>query len=260
MAFHPRVKTPIKTLDLPLAGKGYSSRTLPLIFDLVRLANDVSNKEVSEDTSGQETISYLKNTNKIIRRLTTTHSSSLGLHPAVYFYSEKGRYQPTAFMAWIEMIKDFEKNNYFGKFIENREAIETALLTFKYVTNQVTLKYGSGLKGYKQLKDVYFRIINLVIEKKTKSEIGIELKSSFPYINIDYLGEQGKSLDFNQGTKSEVFISDALKNASKCKICHGYIHINSISIDHIKRKQDGGIGIKNNGQITHPYCNSTYKN
>lgn len=258
--FTPEVKTPIKTLDLPLAGKGYSSRTLPLIFDLVRLANDVSNKEVSEDTSGQETISYLKNTNKIIRRLTTTHSSSLGLHPAVYFYSEKGRYQPTAFMAWIEMIKDFEKNNYFGKFIENREAIETALLTFKYVTNQVTLKYGSGLKGYKQLKDVYFRIINLVIEKKTKSEIGIELKSSFPYINIDYLGEQGKSLDFNQGTKSEVFISDALKNASKCKICHGYIHINSISIDHIKRKQDGGIGIKNNGQITHPYCNSTYKN
>jgi len=258
--FTPEMKTPVKTLDLPLAGKGYSSRTLPLIFDLVKLANDVSDKDVSEDTTGQETINYLKNTNKIIRRFTTTHSSSLGLHPAVYFYSEKGRYQPTAFMAWIEMIKDFEKKNFFNKFIDNREAIESTLLAFKYVTNQVTLKYGSGLKGYKQLKDVYARIINLAIDKKTENEIGIEVKSSFPYINIDYLGDQPKTPGFNQNTKSEVFISDALDKAPKCNICHGYIHVNSISIDHIKRKQEGGIGVKDNGQITHPYCNSTYKN
>ena len=258
--FTPEMKTPIKTLDLPLAGKGYSSRTLSLIFDLVKLANDVSNKEVSEDTTGQETISYLKNTNKIIRRFTTTHSSSLGLHPAVYFYSEKGRYQPTAFMAWIEMIKEFEKKNYFNKFIDYREAIESVLLSFKYITNQVTVKFGSGLKGYKQLKEVYSRSIELVMEEKSKDEISVELKHSFPYINIDYLGEQPKMTDFNKNTKSEVFISSALENASKCNICYGYIHINSISIDHINRKQDGGIGMKENGQITHPYCNSTYKN
>lgn len=258
--FTPEIKTPIKTLDLPLAGKGYSSRTLPLIYDLVKLANDVSDKEVSEDATGQETINYLNNTNKIIRRFTTTHPSSLGLHPAVYFYSEKGRYQPTAFMAWIEMIKEFEKTNYFNKFIANREAIESALLNFKYITNQVTLKFGSGLKGYKQLKDVYSKIIDLVANKKINNEISIELKRAFPYINIDYLGEQSKTADFNKNTKSEIFISSALENASKCSICHGYIHINSISIDHIKRKQDGGIGMKDNGQITHPYCNTTYKN
>ncbi|WP_372726522.1 HNH endonuclease [Nostoc sp. C057] len=32
------------------------------------------------------------------------------------------------------------------------------------------------------------------------------------------------------------------------------------SIDHIKRKADGGLGTLENAQLTHPYCNTTYKN
>lgn len=106
--FTPEIKKPIKTLDLPLAGIGYSSNSMSLIFELVCLANNTVSKSIQDDLDGSETIAYLTNTNKIIRRLTTTHQSSLGLHPAVYFYSEKGRYQPTAFMAWVEIIKEFD--------------------------------------------------------------------------------------------------------------------------------------------------------
>jgi hypothetical protein len=258
--FTPELRNPVKTLDLPLAGKGYSSRSLPLIFDLVKLANNVSSKEVSEDLSGEETIKYLKNTLKIVRRFTTTHSSSLGLHPAVYFYSEKGRYQPTAFMAWIELIKDFDSKKTFDLFINIRQDFEKTLLTYKYLTNQVTIKYGSGLKGYKQLKEVYEKLLKLVYEKKSILEIGEQMKESFPYLNMDYKGDAARSADFNSNTKSEVFINAALNEAAKCKICEGYIHINSITIDHIDRKEDGGIGVAENGQIAHPYCNSTYKN
>lgn len=258
--FTPELKNPVKTLDLPLAGKGYSSRSLPLIFDLVKLANDVSSKEVGEDSSGEETVRYLKNTLKIVRRFTTTHASSLGLHPAVYFYSEKGRYQPTAFMAWIELIKDFDLNNGFNSFIEIRQDFETALITYKYLTNQVTVKYGSGLKGYKQLKDVYRVLIELVKAECSITEIGMKMKENFLYLNMDYKGEVATSADFNSNTKSEVFLNSALSEAAKCKVCKGYIHINSITIDHVERKEDGGIGVAENGQIAHPYCNSTYKN
>ncbi len=258
--FTPELKNPVKTLDLPLAGKGYSSRSLPLIFDLVKLSNDVSSKEVVEDFSGIETVKYLKNTLKVVRRFTTTHPSSLGLHPAVYFYSEKGRYQATAFMAWIELIKDFSAKNKFDEFISIRREFEKALVTYKYLTNQVTVKYGSGLKGYKQLKEVYERLMELVSEEKSIQIIGVDMKVSFPYLNIDYKGDAPRSLDFNANTKSEVFISSALSEAVKCKICNGYIHINSITIDHVDRKEDGGIGVAENGQIAHPYCNSTYKN
>jgi hypothetical protein len=66
--------------------------------------------------------------------------------------------------------------------------------------------------------------------------------------------------DFNTDKKSEIYIKEALKNAPQCKICKGAIHRNSISIDHIQRKEDGGLASVDNGQITHPYCNTGYKN
>lgn len=232
--FMPEMKTPIKTLDLPLAGKGYSSRALPLVFELVRMANDVEEREVEHDINGQETLRYLKNTSKIIRRLTTQHPSSLGLHPAIYFYSEKGRYQPTAFMAWIEIIKDFEKRSKFKEFIEVREKYEQALMEFKNVTNQATVKYGSGSKGYKQLANIYIRILEFVRRGSELADIGVALKSEFTYLNFDYSGDEVQSMDFSSATKSQAFLSTALSCAPKCKICSGFIHTNSISIDHVE--------------------------
>lgn len=262
--FTPEIKTPIKTLDLPLAGKGYSSNSLSLIFDLVCLANSTSTAkilaEIDDDIDGSDTLKCLNNTNKVIRRLTTTHSSSLGLHPAVYFYSEKGRYQPTAFMAWVEIIKEFDSQARFKEFTTIRSTLELYLIKYKHLTNQVTLKFGSGLKGYKSLKDLYLKIIMHIENKISESEITSELKKDYPYLNFDYFGEQPQNTDFNQNTKSEVFISTALEAAPKCAICNSYIHVNSISIDHIQRKEDGGIGIKENGQLAHPYCNTTIKN
>ncbi len=53
---------------------------------------------------------------------------------------------------------------------------------------------------------------------------------------------------------------DTLPDAPRCKICNGFIHKNSISIDHKQRRQDGGLANIDNGQLTHPYCNTGYKN
>ncbi len=259
--FTPEIKSPIKTLDLPLAGKGYSSRSLPLIFDLVRLSNGVDDKcDIADDSDGKITIQYLKNTLKVIRLFTTTHASSLGLHPAVYFYSEKGRYQPTPFMAWIEILKEFRSKSSFKEFTKHREQFESLLISYKYLTNQVTVKYGSGLKGYKHLKELYLCIFDAIALNKSEDAIKEIISSNFPYLNLTYKGDKPKQSDFSTNTKSEIFITSALKDAQKCSICGGYIHTKSISFDHIERKQDGGKGIAENGQLTHPYCNSTLKN
>ena len=56
-----------------------------------------------------------------------------------------------------------------------------------------------------------------------------------------------------------VFISEALGQALRCKICKARMHTNSITFDHIQRKADGGMGTPENAQIAHPYCNTTYK-
>ncbi|MBR0413505.1 MAG: HNH endonuclease [Clostridia bacterium] len=68
------------------------------------------------------------------------------------------------------------------------------------------------------------------------------------------------SVEFTSNRKSEVFIKQAFPAALKCPICGGLLHVNSISIDHIIRKEDGGDSQASNGQATHFYCNTTYKN
>lgn len=259
--FTPETNGPVKTLDLPLAGKNYSPRTLPLIFDLVKLSNNALKKEVGDDPDGKATIKFLKNTNQIIRRFTTTHPSSLGLHPAVYFYSEKGRYQPTAFLAWIEIIKDFENKNSFDDFIRARATFETYIINRKNLTNQITTKYGSALKGYLHLKSFYTDILDLILDNKTAMEdIDSTISDSYIYLKINDNGELPGTSTFSSNSKSEVFLRDAVQSAPRCKICQGLVHLKSITIDHIQRKEDGGLGTPSNGQLSHPYCNSTYKN
>jgi hypothetical protein len=66
--------------------------------------------------------------------------------------------------------------------------------------------------------------------------------------------------DFDTEVKSTAFLREALKSPLRCQICHAFIPGNSISIDHVERKEDGGRGSPDNAQLAHPYCNTTYKN
>ncbi len=85
---------------------------------------------------------------------------------------------------------------------------------------------------------------------------------NFNYLTIHKENQENNSCeqDFKTNIKSEIYIRDALSNAPRCKICNGFLHRNSIHIDHKQRKRDGGLASIDNGQITHPYCNSGYKN
>ncbi len=262
--FSPRLQTPIKTLDLPLAGKGYSSQTLTLILDLINITNNiVSDNEPEDDLSGDNTITILKRTKKILSRISGVHPSSLGLHPAVYFYSTAGRYQVTAFLAIIELFKEFEAKNQFEDFTNVRRPFEDFMIKYKSIVNQINLKYGSGMKSYRRLQRMYLFIIDLLRKQKTDAEVIESLALSPDYnflIPEEFELEPTSRKDFSTETKSAVFLRDALANPVRCAICHGLIHKNSISIDHVERRQDGGKGNVDNGQLTHPFCNTTIKN
>jgi hypothetical protein len=182
LLFHPPIETPIKTLDLPVAGRGYSSPTLPLIFELVNLSNDIpvvdvtkKSKKIEEapkpDNDGSDTVQFLRNTRKFINRITGLHPSSLGLHPAVYFYSATGRHQPTAFLAVIELMKELEKTDAFLAFTGVRNQFEQFILDNKSFSNQVTVKIGSGPKGFVRLKSLYMRVFEELKRKKSADKI-----------------------------------------------------------------------------------------
>lgn len=263
LLFSPALKTPIKTLDLPVAGRGYSSQTLPLVFEFVNLVNGVKGEtKLSDDATGQETRFFLDRCRKVVNRMSGTHPSSLGLHPAVYFYSHTGRYQPTAFFATVALLLELEANNGFREFTRVRRAFEEFLLNHRILVNQVTVKYGSGPKGFSRLKELFVFVLDGLGAGNTPEQIveAMKIHAEFSFLQPaeTMVWEHGK--DFGTDAKSAVFLRDALRDPLRCGICGGLVHRNAISIDHIVRRQDGGLGEPENGQLTHPYCNTTVKN
>lgn len=264
--YNPTLKTPVKTLDIPIGGKLVSAQSLPLILEFVNMANNIAtdfSEKLSDDIDGSETLKYLKNTRKLAWRINSVHPSSLGLHPIVYFYSIEGKHKPASFYFTLAFVIELEKKNKYKEFIEIRDKFEDFLLNYDYLIQQISRKYRSAFAAIPHVVDFYFEILNkLKIEEDVKKVIDEIIKSEkYKYLTLQTLLEHKDIYrNFTTDSKSEVFIKEAIKNGIKCSICNGFIHKNSISIDHIDRKEDGGKGNAENGQITHPFCNTTYKN
>ncbi len=265
--FSPQLKTPVKTMDIPIGGKVSSAQTLPLILEFINQVNNVPTNFkdlIDDDTVGDTTVNYLRNARKIAWRINSVHSSSLGLHPIVYFYSKDGKYKTASFYAITNFVLELIKKNKLNDFIKARSEFEKFIINYDYITQQINRKYRSALKGLPYVSKFYFDIIEKInAGLNYKESVKKIIKSDeYKYIVLSDETEEIKPLrkDFDTESKSAIFIKEALEIGIKCKICSGFIHSNSITFDHIERKQDGGTGEIDNGQIAHPYCNSTFKN
>jgi len=56
-----------------------------------------------------------------------------------------------------------------------------------------------------------------------------------------------------------VFLRQADISILRCKICGGFLHKNSITVDHDNEIENGGVGNADNGYLVNPYCNSVKK-
>lgn len=264
--YNPTLRTPVKTLDIPIGGKLVSAQSLPLILEFVNMANNIGpdfSENLNDDITGSETLRYLKNTRKLAWRINSVHPSSLGLHPIVYFYSIEGKHKPASFYFTLAFVIELEKKSKFKDFIQIRDKFEDFLLNYDYLIQQISRKYRSAFAAIPHVVEFYIEIMsNLKTEPDPKTVIDEIIKSEkYKYLTLQTLKEDKDIYrNFTTDSKSEVFIKEAIKNGIKCNICRGFIHKNSISIDHIDRQADGGKGDPENGQITHPYCNTTYKN
>ncbi|AKG21569.1 GmrSD restriction endonuclease domain-containing protein [Calothrix sp. 336/3] len=264
--FAPKLQTPVKTLDLPVGGKLYGSQTLPLILDFVNIVNklDSNNKGITDDNTGELTLKFLKEVKKVSRRLNSNHSSSLGLHPAVYFYSQEGRHKPASFFAIVDFIMELDKRGKVNNFIDVRSTFEEFIIEYDYLIQQIHRKYRSSQKSYPHISKLFLNIVSAFKAGKNSEESIKEIvaNNEFSYLALQNIVQQDEyvSKDFSTNQKSAIYMREALQTAPRCKICGGFIHRNSISIDHVQRKQDGGLATLDNGQLTHPYCNTGYKN
>lgn len=123
--------------------------------------------------------------------------------------------------------------------------------------------YRRGLQSARHISDYYVCVLNLFASGKTSVEVQESILANPKYqrLKLTFSPELEVTTGaFNSGNKSEVYIQEAYKKAPRCAICGGLLHTHSISIDHIQRKRDGGLGCVENGQLTHPYCNTGVKN
>lgn len=267
LLFSPQLKTPVKTMDIPIGGRISSAQTLPLILEFVNQVNNIPPKFkdiLDNDANGENTVNFLKNTRKIAWRINSVHASSLGLHPIIYFYSKEGKYLTASFHAVTNLILELIRKNKLKEFIRAREEFEKFIVNYNYVTQQIMRKYRSSILGRPHISRFYLSIIEKINEGLNYNEA---IKKVIENEDFRYIVLAGDNKDieyarknFDRESKSAVFIQDALENGIKCHICKGFIHRNSMTIDHIIRKADGGKGQVDNGQLAHPYCNSTFKN
>jgi hypothetical protein len=267
--FTPPLKTPVKSLDLPIAGKITSPQSLPLILDYVNIVNHISSDfkmKLNDDTNGDETLRYLQKARKIAWRINSVHPSSLGLHPIVFFYSYDGRHKTASFYAITAWVLEMENNNQrIVDFIKVRPQFEQLLLKYDYLIQDINRKYRQAISSYYYIKDFYTECVKqLLLNKNIDESVSEIIKSEkFNYLKINTSENNISNIinaNFTTERKSAIFIKDALSKSLTCRICGGLIHQNSLTFDHIIRKEDGGIGTVDNGQIAHPFCNSTYKN
>lgn len=261
--FSPPLATPLKSLDdLPIGGRGYSGQSLPTIFELVKLSTEDEldkEREVPDDVTGDATIESLKKTRTVIWRIGGLHPSSLGLHPAVYFYSSTGRHQPTALLAVVSLIRDFEKRNHYKTFTKNRKAFEDFLLKHKHLVNQIVVKFGSREKSQSYVLQFYQLILKAIAQGANHEKILDIIRSDN---ELNFLKTEAtvipstKKGKFSSETKSATFLAKAQKAALPCEYCGALLPKTSISFDHIQPMRETGKGTQENAQLVHPYCNS----
>lgn len=267
LLFDPEFNSPVKTLDLPLGGPKGVRTAIQALIDLCLIATrdqlGLPKKiaDTEDDSNGEDTIKVLKKTLALCDKVTGADASSLGLHPAVYFYGPTGRHSSPMFMGTMELIAKKVVNNdrgYFKKLTMIRERLEEFLIGHKdlmatilqrSVSDKRTLRYSKMLEG----------VIGSLIDGKDVSESDlVTLAGLEGKIIVGASDEVG--VDFSDDVKSQAFISSALTGAMKCPICNGYLEpAKSVSYDHAEKRSQGGQGVVRNCQLTHPYCNTGIK-
>ncbi|HIF5875170.1 TPA: GmrSD restriction endonuclease domain-containing protein [Vibrio parahaemolyticus] len=267
LLFDPEIKTPIKTLDLPLSGSKGIRTAIQILIEFILIANTTQQKgtlkidSFSDDLTGQDTVNVLKKSIALASRVTGNDRGSLGLHPAIYFYGPTGRHSSAMFLGTVSLFSEkLAQNNkaFFTQFSLVRGDIETLLIQNKELIAAILQKHISHkrvsiFKGLLEQVTKEFTLGNVVTQEdliKFSQLDGKLISGDIQSVNSKITDEQ----------KSKLFINVALNNAIKCPICNGYLDVDkSVSYDHIERVREGGHGMATNIQLTHPYCNQTIK-
>lgn len=270
LLFKPELAEPIKSLNLPLAGRASPIGALDLLMKLIaithssQLVRRPGMDDFPEDVDGSGTVSVLKKSFNVLRRVTGDDEASLGLHPAVYFYTDRGRHSADLFLGIVQLFATKISNNdpsFFKKFTDARSEMERFLIKQKPLIGALLQSIGSRQRVDK-IEMMFDSMVTQVNDgKKITEKFVIDVVGPSNMAKILTVTEPPAGSTFTRETRSAIYLRDSVSSAMKCPICKGLLEPSkAASFDHIERKSEGGNGSASNGQITHPYCNTGYKN
>jgi HNH endonuclease len=246
------------SVDLPAGGGVYTSTALQMVYDFITICVGVPSPE--DDKVGDRTAEYLVRCRKVMQLLLSNDASSVGLHPAVYFYSWTGKQQPILFLTIAEIIVELERNKNLPEFIEVRRVFEEFLVSNRALLNQVIRKFGTKGSGKTHLKQFYDDVMKLIRDGQNDVMAGLVADPRYAYLQPAEAPYDGVApTKYSTQVKSGLVMRELLPKAPRCAICGGYIPAQAISVDHKVRREDGGLATVDNAQLTHPYCNTGYK-
>ena len=259
--FLPILEYPIKTIDLPAADRSVTARSVAMIFDLENYISSVPEATMANDEIGENTLKLLKKIEAAAALVFGPDAGSLGLHPGIYCYGATGRFQAQAFLAAIAFVQELNNKKKFNKFCANRKLFEEFILRYRYFLTQITKNYSKSGVALRPIVTMYEIILDGIANQKSDEQIIADIKSeqSLNIIRIATDEDIKYGRNFTKSTKNAVFLKEALEKELTCSICGARLYFKAISHDHKVRKADGGTGAPENGQLTHPYCNTGYK-
>jgi hypothetical protein len=267
LLFDPEADLSVRTIELPMGGTVSPVNALALLVDFLTISSSTQAKPRSiesdpEDTDGTDTLKVLKLSREIGARLAGDNPESLGLHPAVYFYNERGVHTRHLFLGIVRLIAERVRNNdsgFFKKFTSVRGRLEKFLIDNKSLLTQAfaNVNRDSRVIRVRDLLDVIIKKLDKK-ERFTMEELFATIGLSGRILDVRKIETKAK---VSEATKAAVAIATGLASASKCPICGGLLYPKkSVSYDHKIRVREGGKGNIENVQMTHPYCNTGYKN
>lgn len=263
--FEPELKGgTLNTTEVPIAGRANAANAAYLLFDTVNACNDNATPSAKE-TDGEETVKYLGKTKQVIYRIcnrtTKDDSSSLNMHPFVYFYSDSGNHLPASFSAMVLLMKQFEREDAFVKFTVVREHFEEFLLGHKDYISQVHRHARGQVKGVDAIKDYFSFLVNELSSYRGNDpthhlQTALD-KSQFSYLSLPKASHKtSKKKRFPTSVKNTAFITQKLREATKCWVCHARMPDYGMSHDHKQKVAENGPSTIDNHDFAHDYCNS----
>jgi len=174
LIFQPSLSYPIDNLALPPGGAVYSAPTLRMVYDFVALCVGTVSDET--DIDGKRTIEYLSRCRRVMLLLVSKDASSLGLHPAIYFYSWTGNQQPVLFLTLVSLVIEWDQARRLPKFTHCRKELEEFLFRNRTLLNQIVRKFGSKASGSSHLRKFYENVIEIVSQGTNHNQIITELQ------------------------------------------------------------------------------------